>query len=133
MLANPCVPREPLDNLKYIPLGADPETYLSLGMDLRERLEIDDATLFGLGPVHDDTYLLQRTEVHADLHVGEHLQVFAQIEDARPFGKDAVSPVDKDPLDLEQAFVTLSEPLDGGTFKFRVGRQEMAFDLQRFV
>lgn len=132
-LANPCVQREPFDWLKYIRLGGDPESYLSLGLNLRERLEINDSTLFGIGPGRADTYLLQRTEVHADAHFGEHVQVFTQLEDARPFGKDSVSPVDKNPLDLEQAFVVVTEPLDGGTVKFRVGRQEMAFDLQRFV
>ena len=43
------------------------------------------------------------------------------------------TPVDREHLDLEQAFVTLTEPVDGGTLRLRIGRQEMAFDLQRFV
>src|ERR1700758_3090647 len=43
VLANPCVPREPLDGLKYIPLGADPSSYLSLGANLRERVESNNA------------------------------------------------------------------------------------------
>jgi len=45
VLADPRVPREPLDSLKYIPLSADdPKTYLSLGAGLRERFEANDAT-----------------------------------------------------------------------------------------
>ncbi len=44
-----------------------------------------------------------------------------------------MTPVDRNVLDLEQAFVALTEPLAGGVFKARIGRQEMAFDLQRFV
>jgi hypothetical protein len=36
-------------------------------------------------------------------------------------------------LDLEQAFVVLTEPVGGGTLKLRAGRQQFAFDLQRFV
>ncbi|HMC47554.1 MAG TPA: alginate export family protein, partial [Caballeronia sp.] len=133
VLANPCVPREPLDGLKYMPLGSDPASYLSLGANLRERLEVNNAALFGVGANHGDTYLLQRAEVHADIRLGDHLQIFAQIEDAQPYGKDSVSPVDKNPLDLEQAFITYVGALGGGTFKFRLGRQEMAFDLQRFI
>src|SRR5471032_3650551 len=133
VLANPCVPREPLDGLKYMPLGGDPASYLSLGANLRERLEVNDAALFGVGANHADTYLLQRAEVHADIHLGDHLQIFTQIEDAQPYGKDSVTPVDKNPLDLEQAFITYVRALGGGTFKFRLGRQEMAFDLQRFI
>lgn len=133
VLANPCVPRKPLDSLKYIPLGGDPSSYLSLGANLRERVEVNDAPLFGIGSGRSDTYLIQRAEVSADARIGSHLQFFVQLEDARPFGKDAVSPVDKNPLDLEQAFVAWVSPLAGGTVKFRIGRQEMAFDLQRFI
>ncbi|WP_296650388.1 alginate export family protein, partial [Paraburkholderia sp.] len=132
VLANPCVPRQPLDSLKYIPLGGDPASYLSLGVNLRERLESSNAPLFGIG-TQSDTYLIQRIEVHADAHLAKHWQFFVQLEDARAFGKNVITPVDKNPLDVEQAFVTYTGALGGGTFKFRVGRQEMAFDLQRFI
>ncbi|WP_429564354.1 alginate export family protein [Paraburkholderia sp. MM6662-R1] len=133
VLANPCVPRKPLDSLKYIPLGGDPASYLSLGANLRERIETNDAPLFGIGSAQSDTYLIQRIEVHADAHLAEHWQFFAQLVDARAFGKNVVTPVDKNPLDLEQAFVAYTGAVGGGTFKFRVGRQEMGFDLQRFI
>lgn len=133
VLANPCVPRKPLDGLKYISLGGAPDSYLSLGANLRERIETNNAPLFGIGSAQSDTYLLQRAEVHADAHVGGHWQFFVQLEDARAYGKNTIAPVDKNPLDIEQAFATYSGALGGGTFKFRVGRQEMAFDLQRFI
>lgn len=133
VLANPCVPKKPFDSLKYIPLFGNPDAYISLGMVWRERVEMNDAPLFGLGSGRDDTYLLQRLEVHADVRLGPHVQIFTQIESAQPYGKDNVTPVDKNPLDLRQAFVAITEPLGPGTFKFRVGRQEMAFDLQRFI
>lgn len=133
VLANPCVPRKPLDGLKYMPLGGIPESWLSLGVNLRERMETNNAPLFGIGSAQSDTYLIQRVQVHADAHLGEHWQFFVQLEDARAWGKNVVTPVDKNPLDLEQAFATYTGALGGGTFKFRVGRQEMAFDLQRFI
>ncbi len=133
VLANPCVPRAPLDGLKYMPLGNDPASYLSLGVNLRERLETNDAPLFGIGSAQSDTYLIQRVEVHADAHLGQHWQFFVQLQDDRAYGKNTISPVDRNPLDLEQAFATYTGALGGGTFKFRVGRQEMAFDLQRFI
>jgi hypothetical protein len=44
-----------------------------------------------------------------------------------------LTPVDRDKLDLEQGFVALTEPVGGGTLKLRAGRQQFAFDLQRFV
>ncbi|WP_342613381.1 alginate export family protein [Burkholderia ambifaria] len=133
VLANPRVPRKPLDALKYIPLGGDPSTYLSLGANLRERFELNNAPLFGLGAAHDDNYVIQRANVHADLRYAGHFQAFFQLVDSRPFGKDTVGVVDRDQLDVEQAFVAYVDQLGGGTFKTRIGRQEMAFDLQRFV
>ncbi|ONP11843.1 hypothetical protein A8D81_25625, partial [Burkholderia cenocepacia] len=126
-------PRAPLDGLKAIALGNDPSSYLSLGVNLRERLETNDAPLFGIGAAQSDTYLIQRVEVHADAHLGRHWQFFVQLQDARAFGKNTIAPVDRNPLDLEQAFATYTGALGGGTLKFRVGRQEMAFDLQRFI
>ena len=77
--------------------------------------------------------MIQRTNVHADLRYRGHLQAFVQFVDARPFGKNTVGPVDKDQLDIEQAFVAYVDQIGPGTLKTRVGRQEMAFDLQRFV
>lgn len=44
------------------------------------------------------------------------------------------TPVDQDrPVDIEQAFIALTEPLDNGLLKMRLGRQQIGFDLQRFV
>lgn len=134
VLADPRVPREPFDELKYIPLSADdPKTYLSLGGGLRERFEANDAVGFGTGGNHNADYLISRLETHADLRVGSELQFFTQLESAFAPGKTMLTPVDQDRLDLEQAFVALVEPLEGGTLKLRLGRQQFAFDLQRFV
>ena len=133
VLANPCVPREPLDGLKYIPLGSGTGSYLSLGANLRERVETNDAPLFGIGSGKSDTYLIQRIEVDADAHIANHWQFFMQLEDAHAYGKNNVTPVDKNQLDLEQLFATYSGGLGAGTFKVRAGRQQMAFDLQRFI
>jgi alginate export protein len=47
--------------------------------------------------------------------------------------KTMLAPVDRDSLDLEQAFIVLTEPVGGGTLKLRAGRQQFALDLQRFV
>ena len=49
VLADPRVPREPLDSLKYMSLSPDDsKTYLSLGADFRERFEANDAANFGV-------------------------------------------------------------------------------------
>ncbi len=76
MLADPTVPREPLDELKYIRLSNDDaRTYLSLGADIRERFEVND-TNFGTGGNRQNEYVLSRVETHADLRVAGQVQVF---------------------------------------------------------
>jgi Alginate export len=134
VLADTRVPREAFDDLKYISLSAnDPHTYLSLGADLRERFEDNDAASFGTGTNRKDDYVISRLEAHADLRVTEAFQAFVQLQSDYAIGKTTLSPVDQDRLDVEEAFVALTEPLGQGTLKVRLGRQQFGFDLQRFV
>jgi len=134
VLADPSVPRQIGDGIKYIPLAdSHPETYLSLGLNLRERAEYNDAVAFGTSGNRLDGYLIQRLQVHADLHLGPHWQVFTQLEDARDYGKRATTPADRNPVDLRLAFVAYNSKVGDSTVKGRIGRQEFLFDLQRFV
>lgn len=134
ILANPQVSREHFDELKYIPLSkTNPKTYLSFGINLRERFESNDAVNFGVGNSVPQSYVISRFEPHIDLHVADKLQTFVQLQSDFAPWKTIITPVDQNRLDLEQAFTTLIEPISGGIFKFRVGRQQFAFDLQRFV
>ncbi|WP_455922895.1 alginate export family protein [Pseudomonas putida] len=130
-LASPALRTEPLDNLKYIALGDS--AWLSLGATLRERLEMNDANGFGTKGVARDNYLLQRFQVHADLHLNEHWRVFTQLEDVRAYDKTTIGGADQNRLDLRLAFLEYINAYDSGTLKTRVGRQDFAFDLQRFV
>ena len=129
VLADPVQRTEPLDSLKYISLSDDPHAYLSLGLTLRERFELYDAINFALG----DSYLLQRLQVHADAHFSRHLYAFVELEDVRAFGKQTITPVDENPLDVRLAYVEYDTPIADTTFKARLGRQDFAFDLQRFL
>jgi hypothetical protein len=50
VLADPALRTEPFDNLKYISLSdADPNSYASLGLNLRERVESTQLAPFGIG------------------------------------------------------------------------------------
>jgi alginate export protein len=134
VLADPRVPKEPLDSFKYIPLSAyDPKTYLSFGGNLRERFEANNAANFGTGANHNQNYVISRSEAHADLRIADQLQVFVQLQSDYAPWKTVLTPVDRDRLDLEQAFALVTEPIGGGTARIRLGRQQFAFDLQRFV
>jgi len=134
VLADPRLRTEPLDTLKYIPLNPnDPQSYMSLGVTLRERFEANYTPSFGVGNSPGDSYLLQRFQFHADVRPNENWQVFVELEDVRAFWKKIITPVDENPLDLRLAFVTYTGELGEGELKVRIGRQQMAFDLQRFV
>src|ERR1700689_2439384 len=135
VLPHPRVPREPLDSLKYIPLSADdPEAYLSLGANLRERFEANNAVGFGTGANRNADSYISRLEVFANLRLGPQFQFFTELQSDYAIGKQVLTPVDQDrPVDLEQAFIVLVEPLDDGLLKFRLGRQQFAVDLQRFI
>ena len=134
VLADPRVPRQPFDEFKYIPLSdTDRYTYLSFGANTRERFEANNAAGFGTGANRNQDYVISRNEFHADLRIANQVQAFVQLQaDYAPW-KTMLTPVDVDRLDLEQAFVVLTEPVGGGTLKLRAGRQQFAFDLQRFV
>ena len=134
VLANPALRTQPLDELKYIPFYVtDPKSYVSLGATLRERFETNNAPGFGVGRTPGDSWLIQRLQVHADIRPNDSWQFFVQLEDARAFDKADLSPADQNPLDLRLAFIAYTAALGDGTFKARVGRQDFAFDLQRFV
>jgi hypothetical protein len=134
VLADPRIAREFGDALKYMPLSKDdPKRYLSFGVTLRERFVSIDPPFFGTVSGKHQDYLLHRLEVHADAHLTDHTRMFVQLENAlAPWLKNP-TPVDANRLDLRLAFLDTWMKVGEGVLKFRVGRQEIAFDLQRFV
>jgi hypothetical protein len=133
-LADPRIERERFDNLKYIRLkNHDPQTYLSLGLNARERVESNRGEFFGVAPSYEGEWLLSRVEAHADLRLGKHIQVFTQIQSAYALGKSVRAPIDQNRIDVEQAFVGITHVLGGGTLTVRAGRQLIDVDLQRFM
>ncbi|WP_208247367.1 alginate export family protein (plasmid) [Rhizobium sp. T1470] len=134
VLADPALRTQPLDALKHVPLSAiDPGSYISFGATVRERFESNHTPSFGIGGAEGDSYVIERAQFHIDLHLYDDWQIFTQFEDDRAFGKQDIGPADADKVDLRLAFIGYSHDFDAGTFKARIGRQDFAFDLQRFV
>ena len=131
VLADPTVPWEPLDSLKYIDLSGN--SFLSLGANLRERFEANDAVGFGTRGAKPQEYVISRLETHADLRLGDQVQAFVQLESAFAPGKTILTPVDQNRLDLEQAFIAVTERVGQGLLRLRIGRQQIGFDLQRSI
>ena len=127
-----------LDPLKYIPLGDDPQTYLSLGGSARYRYELFNNYNFGAGPQDDTGFHLTRLMAHADLHLGPMLRGFLQLKSSMEDGRaGGARPIDADEFDIQQAFVDLKLPLPFGADKasatLRGGRQDLLFGAQRLV
>lgn len=133
-LADPASRTGPMDRLKYLPMFSDddPGSFVSLGANGRERMESNDAPGFGLNG-QADTYLLQRLQMHGDVNFNARWRLFVQVEDVRSFGKADPSPTDRNPLDLRNAFIGYKAPLRAGTLMARLGRQDFAFEQQRFL
>jgi hypothetical protein len=125
------------DTVKYMPLTSDnPESYLSLGGEIRERYESYHNQGFGVTGPKSNEYGLQRILLHADLHVNERLRFFIQGISSVQFGGEVKSPVNQNPLDFQQGFIDYtfgdSTP-DGERLTVRGGRFSMAYGSSRLV
>ena len=70
--------------LKNLPLGTIPGWTVDLGGSLREQLQVYDHEAFGIktaGGVANDTLLLHRLLLSANVHLGPHVRVFVQFGD----------------------------------------------------
>lgn len=123
---------DPFDGLRYHRLSDS--AWLQLGAEARYRADAMDKPFFGLRGIKDDSYLMQRLQAHADLHLfDDALRAFVQVENTRAFGKDLYSPNDESRNEVRQAFIDLNHDFTGGRYTTRVGRQEMAYGNQVFV
>lgn len=112
----------------------DEDLRLSLGGELRERVEAARNPALGLAQVDRDSVLLHRLLLHADLRAGPHMRLFVQLANLAATDRaTATPPTDRNRLDLQQGFVELSAPLGAGRLALRAGRQELAFGSQRLV
>src|SRR5262249_27257797 len=124
-----------LERLKFIPLNRTRSAYLTLGGQLRERVERYRPAFFGLPGGTEFTSYATRLLADADLHLGTRFRAFAELgsywEDGR---KPASRPTDVGDLELQQAFVdvaALDRPLS--RVIVRLGRQEIPLGSGRLV
>lgn len=126
------------DRLKFIPLDRDGSAYLTLGGQVRERLEYFDQFQFGSSqPDQSDAYLLSRIMLSADLHATRHFRLFVEgksslATDRDLQGKDSNGFVDD--ITLQNALVDVMIPFgERASLTLRGGRQELLFGAQRLV
>src|SRR5258706_941987 len=126
------------DRLKFIPFTADQSVWLSLGGQVRERVEHFDQFQFGTSaPKRSDTYLLSRFRLNADLHITPYFRVYAEGRSALATGRDLQgrnSTGFYDQADLLNGVSGIVIPFSQETsVTLRGGRQELIFGSQRLV
>lgn len=120
------------DPIKNIHLGD--EWRLSIGGDLRFRLESETNSAFGARRRTQDTFQLYRYLLHFDLKYDDTLRLFLQLglmhEEDRDF---PVRAIDENLGALHQLFLDI-KPFGGESpLTLRVGRQELLYGKQRII
>ncbi len=126
------------DHLKFIPLTQDESVWLSIGGQVRERVEYFDQFLFGnSAPKRSDTYLLSRIRLNTDLHVTPYFRVYLEGRSALSVDRDLAgrnSTGFYDQVDLLNGFADILIPVGKqANVTLRGGRQELIFGSQRLV
>lgn len=118
--------------LKFVPLDAAGESYLTLGADLRLRFERYADNFDSAKP--DETYGWSRVMPFADLHLGPNLRVFGQMLGAWADRRSLTEgPVDETGVELLQGFAEAAAPMGSGEFSIRGGRQMVAYGSERLI
>ncbi|HEY6837336.1 MAG TPA: alginate export family protein, partial [Geobacteraceae bacterium] len=133
-LADPAWRTDVWDTIKHVALDEKGTSFLSLGGEVRERFEYFNHPSWGQDP-RDHGYFLQRYFLHADLHLGEHTRLFAQLQSSMEDGRrGGPRPTDLDELDVHQLFLDVRAPVTGdSSLTLRTGRQELAYGTQRII
>ena len=120
------------DPVKFIPLSASRQSYLTIGGEIRQQYEWLNNPEWGEGGQHRG-YLLQRYMLHTDWHFGTRFRVFGQLKSGLA-GKPNPGPADEDQLDVHQAFADWVVSLPANhSLTLRLGRQELNYGSSRLV
>jgi len=123
------------EQLKFIPLNDAKTAYLTLGAEVRERVESYDHQFFGLPPLgYSFTSFATRLLADADLHVGPHFRAFAELGSFWETGRKPGSrPFDVGDLELQQGFFDVIATPEDDHLTVRFGRQEFPIGSGRLV
>jgi hypothetical protein len=124
-----------LERLKFLPLDDAKMSYLTLGGEIRERVESYDHAFFGLPGGRSYTAFATRILADADLHLGPRFRAFAELGSFHETGREPVErPFDRGDLEVQQGFFDFLPVRDASKrLTLRVGRQEFPLGSGRLV
>jgi Alginate export len=132
-LADPAKRTTASDAMHYISLGLGPDSYISLGGQIREQAWVQNNEAHGLKAPVQNTYDLQRLMGDVYVHFDRHFAVFVQLDNSEAMNKVSPSVTDETGGRIQQGFLELKEDLGPAQFTTRVGRQEIVLGSGRFV
>lgn len=102
-LSDPTKRTDFFDPYRYVEINED--NWLQLGAEARYSAEAISNPGYGLRGINDDSYFLQRLQVHADGHFfNDSFRVFTQLQNTENWGKDLGGVKDQSRTEFQQAF-----------------------------
>ena len=123
------------EDLKYFPLSADKSIYTTVGGEARyEYVDFNNEDWGRLNTGHNN-FLLQRYDLHLDLHLTKRFRIFAQLRSALQDGrKNGSRPIDEDHLNVQNLFIdALVWQKESKSLIIRAGRQEIDYGSGRLI
>jgi len=127
--------RHGYERLKYSPLTSDGKVWLSIGGEARAEYVDFNNEDWGRLQLGHNNFLLQRYNLHADVHFGKRLRLFTQFRSALQHGrKNGSRPIDEDQLNVQNLFIdgTILQQNDRSLL-IRLGRQELDYGSGRLI
>ncbi|WP_238698668.1 alginate export family protein [Flavobacterium circumlabens] len=123
------------ENLKFIPLNKEKDFYLSLGGEARYEYVDFNNEDWGRLHIGHNNFLLQRYDLHADIHLGKTFRVFAQLRSALQDGRsNGPRGIDEDQLNVQNLFLDVSVwQKEDQKLIIRTGRQELDYGSGRLI
>lgn len=123
------------NKLKYLPLSKSGQVYVSFGGEIRAELDRAMHEDWGAKDIGRNIFVLQRYQLHADLHVSDRIRIFGQLRSGLENGrKNGPRPIDEDQLNVQNLFLD-PIPYKGKDNKItiRLGRQELQYGSGRLL
>lgn len=121
--------------IKYTSLSKDGSAYISFGGSARmEYVDFNNEDWGRLG-IGRNVFLLQRYDLHADLHLHERFRIFTQLRSAWETGRDnGPRPIDEDHLNIQNLFIDAAIiRRKDQQLVLRAGRQELDYGSGRLI
>ncbi len=125
-LRDPAKRKDFVDQLKYIPIAADGDVYLTLSGEAR--LRVNQTTNPNLRETEAQRQDILRLFGGADLHLGEHVRLYGELAHGTLEGRNlgTALPNLRNTLAVQQAFVDLTGTVADVDVGVRYGRQTFA-------